>query len=145
MHEKAVETVLDSSNPLRVRDQGHGGMTLKDFENSEIARQASLTQAEVATLRLYTGPLFEPWNKALRDYKKDQSLFQSWQTCISVLYNAVVSLSYLSKPAKVYRGVNESIRQLPRSFYDISSNDFAGIIITIVMIIIVIIFNHRRS
>ena len=121
-------------------------MSLKDFENCESAIEAKLTQAEVAALRLYTGPLYDPWNQALRSYRKDPSLFQNWQTCISVLYNAIVKLSYLSKPGKVFRGLNESKQQLPRSFYDINSNNFAGIIIVMIIIIItVIITNLRRS
>lgn len=39
------------------------GMTLKDFMNVQIAKDARLTEAEVAALRMYTGKF---WNKIFR-------------------------------------------------------------------------------
>ena len=45
-----------SDAPHRIRDLGHTGMTLDDFFNNKFARAANLTRAEVAALRLYTGP-----------------------------------------------------------------------------------------
>lgn len=70
-------------------------MTLQDFVDHDIARKADLSQAEVAVLRLYTGPFYTPWNTALRRCKQNPHLLESWGTSISVLYNAVFKLSLL--------------------------------------------------
>ena len=74
-----------------------------DFQDDEMAIAAKLTQAEVAAVRLYTGPIYVPWNTALRMYKENPLLLLEWQTSISILYSAVFKLSFLSKPGKVYR------------------------------------------
>jgi len=124
---KAVEVVEDVKNPNRVRDLGHGGMSLDDFVNHETAREANLSQAEVAALRMYTGPFYVPWNTALRMYATSPDLLQSWATCISVLYSAVFKLSFKTSKTKVYRGVNEGVKQLPDSFISAATaDDFAG-------------------
>lgn len=117
---KAVEQVVAAH---RVRDLGHEGMSLQDFVNHPKAVEAELTVAEVAALRLYTGPLYDPWNKALRLFNHDPSLLVDWATCISVLYSAIFKLSFLSKKAIVYRGVNEAQRQLPQSFLQATAQD----------------------
>ena len=122
----ASEAILDPTQPHRVRDKGHNGKTLQDFTNHLMAREANLTEAEVCVLRLYTGQFFEPWNYALRYYDKDPTLFESWQTCISVLFSAVLKLSHLSKKGTVYRGVNESKKKLNAKFYNTYGDDFAG-------------------
>jgi len=125
--EAAFELVEDPNNPHRVRDKGHAGMTLESFMNHEMAVEAKLTSAEVAVLRLYTGPIYVPWNTALRRYKTDPTLISTWSTCISVLYSAIFKLSYLSKKGTVYRGVNESSWKLPDHFVDSTNdNDFAS-------------------
>ena len=67
---------------------------------------------------MITGPLFSPWNWALRLYEEDPSKLQSWETCISVLYSAIFKLSFLSPNTTVWRGVNEESFEL--------SNDFIG-------------------
>jgi hypothetical protein len=121
--EAAVER---EDGPHRVRDLGHGGLKLDDFCRHEKAVEAKLTVAEVAALRMYTGPMYEPWNRALRMYATDPSQLADWATCISVLYSAIFKLSFLSKKATVYRGVNETAVKLPESFLDASSDAFAG-------------------
>ena len=52
----------------------------------------------------------------------------SWSTCISILYLGITKVATASKPATVYRGVNEKRIQLPQSFWDASasSGGFAG-------------------
>jgi len=120
---------------------------LLDFQNEEMAIAAKLTQAEVAALRLYTGiiilqsiiyhrlllyshyqlgPIYAAWNTALRLYNDNHLLLLQWQTSISILYSAVFKLSFLSKPGKVYRGVNEAVMKLPESFYKEDGDRFAG-------------------
>jgi hypothetical protein len=127
INEAALELTLDPAFPHRIRDQGHSGMRLRDFMSHETAVNASLMESEVAALRLYTGPLYVPWNSALRFYQENPSLLTSWATCISVLYSAVLKLSLKSKRATVYRGVNESDRVLPKSFFEAEKDgDFAG-------------------
>ncbi len=51
---------LSSSGVQIVRDAGHAGMMLGDFVASQEAIDARLSAAEVAALRLYTGPAFQP-------------------------------------------------------------------------------------
>lgn len=113
------------------------GRTLEDFHKNQPAK-ADLTLAEVAALRLYTGPMFAPWNNWLRfaeTWKKDwvgNSEIQdkggpdvrnqergeryNWATCVAVLYSAVIKLTALSAPAIVFRGVTENERMLPSEF-----------------------------
>ena len=50
----------------------------------------------------------------------------SWGTCISILYSGITKVSTASKPATVYRGVNEKRIKLPRSFSEALAGDFAG-------------------
>ena len=91
-----------------------------------MAKDAELTQAEVAALRMYTGPFYIPWNTALRTYDKDPNLLHSWQTCITVLYSAVLKLSHESSKSIVYRGVNESKLKIHENFYNSQGDKFAG-------------------
>lgn len=98
-------------------------MTLKDFFTHGTAVEAKLTEAEVAALRMYTGPFYVPWNTALRCYQKDPSLIEQWAMCISMLCSAIFKLSFLSKKGTVYRGVNESRFKLPPSFIESTGAD----------------------
>jgi hypothetical protein len=64
-----------------VRDQGHEGVTPHQYSEMDAAKDANLNEAGVVVLRLYTGPLFRPWNKkALRDKEGPKE----WATCIAV-------------------------------------------------------------
>jgi hypothetical protein len=116
VNEEAQEVVDDPDKPHRIRDLGHGGMRLSDFEKDEMALAAHLSQAEVAALRMYTGPFYSVWNTVLRMYTTDTTLLTKWRTCISILYNAIVKLSYNSKKACVYRGINETDFRIPTLF-----------------------------
>lgn len=126
VYEKAKEMTLDKNYPHRIRDKGHSGMTLLDFQNHVESKRAGLSQAEVAALRMYTGPFYIPWNTALRMSEKSPRLLKDWKTCISVLYSAIFKLSFSSERRKVYRGINESERELHPDFYTKSGTDFAG-------------------
>ena len=86
----------------------------------EDALKAKLTRAEVAAIRLYTGPPFEAINGALRS--RDT---RPWATTIACCYSGVLKLSMLSKPSRVYRGVKEVERRLPDAFLDVKAG-FAG-------------------
>jgi hypothetical protein len=102
-------------------------MRLADFQDHAIAKLANLSHAEVAALRMYTGPFYRVWNNVLRVYNKDATLLTEWRTCISILYNAIVKLSYTSKKTSVYRGINETDFRIPDSFINASSDtEFAG-------------------
>ena len=59
--------------------------------------------AEVAAIRLYSGPMYAPLNYALRTEQ-----IADWATTIGCCYSGVLKLSFLSKPARVYRGVKET-------------------------------------
>ena len=104
-----------------VRDRGHAGMTLADFCARPEARDADLTPAEVAALRLYTGPLYAPLNAALRKLE-----IASWATTIACCYSGVLKLSFLSAPARVYRGVRETTIGLPADFITVEEGKFSG-------------------
>jgi hypothetical protein len=62
---RSVETPIPENNV--VRDKGHQGLTLEQYCGMDAANNANLNEADVVVLRLYTGPLYSPWNKALRD------------------------------------------------------------------------------
>ena len=94
---------------------------LADFCALPEAKEANLSMAEVAALRLYTGPAFAALNAALRS----QSIGE-WATTIACCYSAVLKLSALSRPARVYRGVRETGMQLPREFFEEGASGFAG-------------------
>ena len=90
----------------KLRDKGRAGWKLADFANLPGARQAGLTQAEVACVRLYTSFERVSWllNQALRSWSKDQ--IQPWATTICILISAIIKLSQLSSPdTVVYSGM----------------------------------------
>ena len=91
-----------ASGRVIVRDEGHAGLTLNDFMATKEAQAAELSLAEVAAVRLYSGPLFAALNNALR-----QQRVAEWATTIACCYSGVLKLSVLSAPTRVYRGVNE--------------------------------------
>ena len=109
------------SGELIVRDRGHDGMTLADFCKHEMARSAELTPAEVAAIRLYSGPMFAPINLALRTEQ-----IADWATTIGCCYSGVLKLSFCSQPARVYRGVREDEMRLPEAFLSREEGKFAG-------------------
>jgi hypothetical protein len=53
-------------NAINKRDLIYDGMRLDDFWRHADALQAKLTRAELAAVRLYTGPPYQPLNAALR-------------------------------------------------------------------------------
>jgi Ran GTPase-activating protein (RanGAP) involved in mRNA processing and transport len=112
---------ISSSGCQVVRDAGHGGMVLEDFCQHEKARAAELTRAEVAALRLYSGPSFRPLNHALRT-----KCVADWATTIACCYSGVLKLSFQSQPARVYRGVREAEMGLPPGFLECEEGGFAG-------------------
>ena len=112
---------ISSSGDVIVRDRGHANMTLMDFCEHEMATAAGLSPAEVAAIRLYSGPMFEPMNRALRSAD-----IKDWATTIGCCYSGVLKLSFTSKPARVYRGVKEVDMQLPPEFLSCSEGKFAG-------------------
>lgn len=122
----ACEAMTDPNAPHRIRDKGHEGLRLEDFVKHKMAVDAKLTSAEVAAIRMYTGPLYAPWNKALRLSEENPSLLESWGTCISVLYNSILKLSYSAGTSTVYRGVSEVDINLPTSFVQAEEGKFAG-------------------
>ena len=82
-----------------VVDNGDG-MTLDSFVRHPAAVAAGLTQAEVAMLRLYTGPMYQPLNGALRG-QGGPSALRRWWTCITVLISAVFKVSFISSDLAV--------------------------------------------
>jgi predicted secreted protein len=94
------------ANLVQVRDRGRSGWRLADFAERTKARQAKLTQAEVAAVRLYSSFARVSWvlNDALRTRRPDD--IQSWATTICFLTSAIIKLSQLASPdATVYSGM----------------------------------------
>ena len=115
------KAIHPSLKAIGKRDLGNEYKVLDDFFNSEEAKAAKLTLAETAAARLYTGPSYRPINAALRTEN-----VRPWATTIALLYSAVLKLSFLSKPARVYRGVKEDTMQLPETFLNAVEDEFAG-------------------
>ena len=111
--------MTSSSGHTIVRDRGHENMTLLSFCEHEMAKAAELSQAEVAAIRLYSSPMFEPINRALRNVE-----IKDWATTIGCCYSGVLKLSFLSRPARVYRGVREVDMQLPPEFLTCEEGKF---------------------
>ena len=107
---KGMSEVVEGGEAAR--DEGHEGWTLKRFweEQSGKGTEHQLTMAEVAVLRLYTGPMFRPWNAWARHGNRGKG---DWSTSVAVLYNALIKLSHTATPSLVYRGVVEDSAQLP--------------------------------
>ena len=109
-------------------DTGHNGLTLHDFHKLALDRGAELSLIEVAILRMYTTIFFRPWNNALRgldvSFKPDRGEgLKEWATCIAVLFSAVMKMSGVQVlddrgqvVKRVWRGVDESKRELPTEF-----------------------------
>jgi hypothetical protein len=103
------------------RDLVNDGKTFEDFCRHAEAVAAGLSAAEVAALRLYTGPAFQSMNAKLR--LKD---YEPWATTTGCCSSAILKLSYLSKQMRVYRGVKENEVQLPDAFLNAPDGEFAG-------------------
>jgi len=120
--DKAYKDIHESLEAKRRRDEIYHDWVLNDFWLTDPAQEAKLTKAEVAALRLYTGPAYKPINAALR-----QQNVEPWATTIACCYTAVLKLSFLSTPKRVYRGVKESQGfKLHEEFLNPKPGGFAG-------------------
>jgi hypothetical protein len=92
----------------KIRDKGFGGKALDWFCKRPEALRAKLTRAEVAMLRLYTGPMYQPLNNTLRAIcdTGGQEALRRWWTCITVLICGLFKLSFaVEGPARTFRGL----------------------------------------
>ena len=108
VHEEAREggPIYEGKDPPRwtsdyIRDRGHDGWTLSDFANLKKAKEAGLTHAEVACLRLYTSPWYACINLSLRKSKD----ISQWATTTSLLISALFKLSLQNPPKRLYRAI----------------------------------------
>ena len=136
----------DAPNPSSIaeytREWMRTGLTLDDFVSRQPVELAKidkeLNRADVASLRLYTGPVFAAWNGWLRGVPYIESPDQeaiptsllamsgdeltgwlqanNWATSVAILNNAVLKLSRGTLPNVVFRGVKEDVHKLPDSF-----------------------------
>jgi hypothetical protein len=102
----ALEAALEreetdpSTGRVRIKDMGHDGWTLGTSIELPIAQKAGLKKVHVVVIRLYTGKLYAPWNRALRGVfavstsPSAKIALVKWATCIAVLYEAVIMLSH---------------------------------------------------
>jgi hypothetical protein len=89
----------------------------------DAAEAAKLNEADVVVLRLYTGQLYLPWNKALRD----SGNAEQWATCIAVLCRAAFKLCRIApRRVAVYKGLDGSNGWvLPSTFLHPKLGEFA--------------------
>ena len=73
------------------------GWRLDDFVRSDRSREANLTREEVIAVRLYTGPMSDLYNTALRQRSN------TYVTTIHAFNSALVKLSRVQMPTTVYR------------------------------------------
>jgi hypothetical protein len=91
-----------------IRDEGHEGWTLQDFmtrPETKRIREAGLTMAEVAMLRLYPTAAWM-LNAILRQQEKG---LEQWATSISILTSAIIKLSADSPLHPVYRAIPNAV------------------------------------
>jgi hypothetical protein len=143
VNQRAREVVVTEpcTGQERVKDKGHDGWSLNHFCEQKEAAAAKLQPCHCAVIRMYTGRLYAPWNRALRalagqaeNNSEAVTNLLKWGTCITVLYEAIMLLAFspLARFTKdnrtVMRGVDESTMQLPEEFTDESKSaqGFAG-------------------
>mmetsp|Transcript_10399 Transcript_10399/g.15662 ORF Transcript_10399/g.15662 Transcript_10399/m.15662 type:complete len:642 (+) Transcript_10399:176-2101(+) len=103
VHELASERKIAVNGKEITCDKGHHGMSLKDFANMDRPKEANLSQAEVAALRLYSS--LEGYC-AINDPLKTGENVAAWSTSISMVTSALLKLSVLSPPKQhLYRGI----------------------------------------
>ena len=94
---------------------------------SERSRLLQVTQVELPSRPSGEGP--RKLEIKIFEQLEDEEELKQWATCISVLYEGIIYLSFMTQPMTVLRGVNESTMELPPEFTDASqgqSQGFAG-------------------
>eukprot|EP00667_Euglena_gracilis_P005430 EG_transcript_5465 len=99
-----------------VRDNGHEGWTLDTFLACPEAQRAGLNRAEIAALRLYTGPGFRSLNAINRRLDPDHE----FAATTAILDRAISKLARTSPPPppKLYRGLQGALRKDFVAFYE---------------------------
>jgi len=92
---------------------------LTTFAQLEKAKQAGLLLAEVAGIRLYTGPMYVQYNKVLRSRMKG-----AYVTTLHAVNSGVIKLSRLTPASTVYRGVAGGV--LPSQFWEPNQHGVMG-------------------
>ena len=121
------ERVKDpATGQWRIKEKGHDGWTLDKFVSHRKIQQAGLKHCHVAAIRMYSGSLYDPWNSALRALKAgSEEGLKKWATCICILVEAILKLSFVAPRMEVLRGLDESKRMLPESFLK-ETDGFSG-------------------
>ena len=78
---------------------------------NEVAVKAGLQRAEVVAARLYTGPMYQHYNRILRNGERGKYLYT-----IHGFASCIIKLSRIRHISKVYRGLKGSI--LPKELLD---------------------------
>eukprot|EP00966_Prymnesium_polylepis_P334443 7389817-Prymnesium_polylepis.2 len=107
--------------PSRATDatSGRAGWTLEDFAAQPEIQKAKLLLAEVAGMRLYSGPMYEKYNETLRNGVKG-----AFVTTLHAINSGIVKLSKLTKATTVYRGVSGGF--LPAEFWQPNEHGVMG-------------------
>ncbi len=113
--------VGDASVPDRAADtKGRpGDWRLRDFAALPPARAAKLLLAEVAGVRLYTGPMYKLYNSVLRARQRG-----AYVTTLHAINSAILKLARQTKACTVYRGVNGGV--LPSEFWEENEHGVRG-------------------
>ena len=108
---------------------GRDIIELRRFTQHDTAKRAGLKDAEVISLRLYTGPMYIWYNAVLRGFPEDlcESLSGNrYETTIFCIISGIVKLSKLTEvpeDRRLYRGLGGIL--LPDSFW-IKTEGFRG-------------------
>ena len=97
------------------------GGTLASFCRLPKVKAAGLIQAEVAAIRLYTGPMYVKYNRVLRATAVGP---YSYVTTVHAINSGIVKMAKLTPEATVYRGVSGGV--LPKQFWEPNEHGVMG-------------------
>ena len=122
-----IEWPLDKQTEWK-GDEGREPQTLEEVMKHYLVEQVKLKDGEVATLRLYTGPMYMLYNAVMRKFPEDvleRLEGNTYETTIFCIISGISKLSRattLPRDRRVYRGLGGML--LPQSFWQ---SDKAGL------------------
>ena len=119
----------DAGKAVWLGEYGRNVIELKSFKSHPTAKDAKLGEAEIVSLRLYTGPLFMLYNAVLRGCTPDLAAKlegNRYETTIFCIISGIIKLSQLTEVPehrRLYRGLGGIV--LPDTFWS-KSKGFRG-------------------
>lgn len=126
-HQYVMECAVGSEPPAMLELPGgrrdstdqRAGWRLADFARQPDILTAGCLLAEVAGLRLYTGPMYSQYNGVLRIQRKGK-----YVTTLHAINSGIIKLARQTKAATVYRGVSGG--HLPERFWQPNDKGVMG-------------------